>query len=164
MSAVALAVPYLDTGAEQLAFALDLPAQPALAVTEADLGRGRTAELRLLGASHQVFAGPVRETVACLPGCHGPLPATVRSDVQGWGYTFSSEIRQYPPAEFSRRVARLRADLAGRPGALCGVFPGSPDAVTGMCVTAGAAPGWRTWHAYPQEHRIVSTRTCLELP
>ncbi|MDB1090188.1 DUF2617 family protein [Streptomyces sp. ACA25] len=165
MNAVPLAVPYLDTGAHQLSFALGLPAQEPLAVTDVPLpGGAGTAELRLLGASHQVFAGPVRETVACLPGRPGPLPARFREDLDGWGYTFTSHIHRYPPAAFTRRVARLRAALDDRPGSLCGVFPGSPDAFTGLTTLSGGEPGWSTWHTYPQTCEIVTTRTRLELP
>ncbi|MCZ7434716.1 DUF2617 family protein [Streptomyces sp. WMMC1477] len=177
MSDIALAAPYLDTDADQLSFALDLPAREALAVSEVTAG-ALTVQLRLLGASHQVFAGPVRETVACLPDAAGGLPATVTHSFDAWHYHFTARVldfsarsrsaRPHSPrdssaAGFTPYVARLRDRLSGRPEALCGVFPGSPDAVTALTVEEeGSGVGWRTWHTYPQSRRIVATHTWLE--
>ncbi|TDC74288.1 DUF2617 family protein [Streptomyces hainanensis] len=161
-----LDTPYLDTSADQLSFSLDDPAQPALAIALVELD-GVGVELRLLGASHQVFAGPVRETLACLPGRPGGgPPPSVNRRLDGWSYRFTSRVEHCAPAELSRRVATLRARLADRDGALCGVFPGSPDAVTALWARGPAAGGveWRTWHAYPQTDQLVITRTRLERP
>ncbi|QDY79536.1 DUF2617 family protein [Streptomyces qinzhouensis] len=173
MSARSLATPYQDTDADQLSFALGHPPMAALAVRDIDLG-GLAVQLRLLGASHQVFAGPVAETVACLPGGAGGLPDTVR-EIDGWQYRFRAQVHRYPPEEFSRRVARIvhRADT--HPHALYGVFPGDPEAVTALTVDTGTGPGddgddapagpglnWRTWHTYPQSRRIVATHSRLE--
>lgn len=127
--------------------------------------------LRLLGASHQVFAGPVRETVACLPEAVRGLPTTLTRQPAGWTYDFSAVTECLDPAEFSARVADAlsRADEAEH--SLSGVFPGSPEAVTAVVVEAcdeglGGAdrPGlaWRTWHSYPQDGHIVSTHSRLE--
>ncbi|MDT0308648.1 DUF2617 family protein [Streptomyces sp. DSM 44917] len=163
--ALPLATPYLDTRAEQLSFALGLPAQRPLATAEVQLD-GITVELRLLGASHQVFAGPVRETLACLAGrCDGGPPAVVDEDIAGWRYRFTSRVRRLPAEEFSGRAGRLRGALAGRPGALCGVFPGSPDALTALAAWRAADHllVWRTWHAYPQTGQIVETRTRIDM-
>ncbi|MBW1598074.1 DUF2617 family protein [Streptomyces sp. JJ38] len=172
MSDIALAAPYLDTDADQLSFALDLPAREALAVSEVTAG-ALTVQLRLLGASHQVFAGPVRETVACLPDAAGGLPATVTHTFDAWHYHFTARVLDFSAhphaapdsfeAGFTACVARLRDRLSGRPQALCGVFPGSPDAVTALTVEEGdSGVGWRTWHTYPQSRRIVATHTWLE--
>ncbi|ONK14491.1 DUF2617 family protein [Streptomyces sp. MP131-18] len=162
---IELAAPYLDTRADQLRFALGLPARDALAVTRVDLG-GVGVELRLLGASHQVHAGPVTETLACLPGRPGDgPPSEVAETVDGWRYRFVSRVRHCAPGEFAARARALRERTAGRDGALCGVFPGSPDAVTALAAERAAdVITWRTWHAYPQAGQIVETRTRLEAP
>ncbi|MFE0424977.1 DUF2617 family protein [Streptomyces sp. NPDC058953] len=184
----ALATPYQDTDADQLSFALGLPPLPALAVRDLTVG-GIGVQLRLLGASHQVFAGPVTETVACLPGGAGGLPETAR-EIDGWTYRFSAEVRRHTREEFSHRVADVLRRTEAHPHALYGVFPGDPEAVTALVVdpvdsdalgdtaspgasggpgalgTPGApgTPGlsWQTWHTYPQSRRIVATRTRLE--
>ncbi|MFF3552295.1 DUF2617 family protein [Streptomyces tsukubensis] len=177
MSAHALATPYQDTDADQLSFALGHPPMAALAVRELTIG-GLAVQLRLLGASHQVFAGPVAETVACLPGGAGGLPDTVR-EIDGWQYRFRAQVHRYPPEEFTRRVARVVQCAEAHPHALYGVFPGDPEAVTALTVDAGTGSGtglggdgtdaprgtglnWRTWHTYPQSRRIVATHSRLE--
>ncbi|MER7726111.1 DUF2617 family protein [Streptomyces sp. NPDC096323] len=166
MHAVSLQAPYLDTAADQLCFSLDLTERPALAEHEVSVG-GLAVRLRLLGASHQVFAGPVRETVACLPEAVRGLPATHTRRFAGWTYDFSATTACFGPGEFSDRVADAlsRADEAEH--SLCGVFPGSPEAVTAVVVEAcdersGAGLAWRTWHSYPQDGYIVSTHSRLE--
>lgn len=164
MTVIPLAVPYLDTGADQLAFALGLPEQPALATAEVPLGGGHTAILRLLGASHQVICGPIRETVACLPGQSGPLPAALRERIGGWDYAFASRTERHEPPAFADHVARIRAALRDRDGVLCGAFPGLPDALTALAPPRDGGPGWDTWHTYPQTCDIVTTRTRLEVP
>ncbi|MQS09633.1 DUF2617 family protein [Streptomyces alkaliphilus] len=175
MTAISLAVPYLDTAAEDLAFSLLPERRPAHAVTGVELGGGLTAELRLLGASHQVFAGPVAETVACPTGGEPeggtePLPSATRRRIAGWGYEFSSRVERCDTAGFRRRVEELRTlGAAGRTDTLWAVFPGSPDAITALLARpAGGGPdprpGWDTWHVYPQHRQIVTTRTRLEAP
>ncbi len=161
MSGIELATPYLDTSADELSFALGLSAHPALAVREIEVG-GLSVELRLLGASHQVFAGPVRETVACLPGGSQRLPSAVSERFHGWDYRFTARVDSYGAREFGRKVRELRAGADGRPDALCGVFPGSPDAVTALAMERGPEVGWRTWHTYPQTGHIVATHTRME--
>lgn len=157
-----LETPYADTRAEALSFQLGLPPLPALAVLPVERA-GVRVELRLLGASHQVFAGPVSETVACLPGRPGPLPGGVRTAIGEWSYDFRTEIETYEDDErFGTAVDALCARLAARDDALTGRFPGSPHAVTALALETG--PGWRTWHAYPQTREIVVTRTVLEVP
>ncbi|MFI6106916.1 DUF2617 family protein [Streptomyces sp. NPDC051310] len=162
MSGIALATPYLDTDADQLSFTLGRPAHEALAVRDLTIG-GTEVQLRLLGASHQVFAGPVRETVACLPGVAGGLPAAAEQDFDDWAYRFTAEVGLFAPAEFSARVARIRSLAEDHPRALHGVFPGSPEAVTALTVERqGPGLSWQTWHTYPQSRRIVATHTRLE--
>ncbi|MFF8289399.1 DUF2617 family protein [Streptomyces sp. NPDC016309] len=162
MSGIALTTPYLDTDADQLSFVLGRPPREALAVRDLTVG-GLDVQLRLLGASHQVFAGPVGETVACLPGVAGGLPDTAARDFDGWHYGFGARVRQYGPREFSTRVARIRDRSEDHPRSLYGVFPGSPEAVTALTVEPeDTGLSWRTWHTYPQSRRIVATHTRLE--
>ncbi|MFC8919096.1 DUF2617 family protein [Streptomyces sp. NPDC047821] len=159
---IALTTPYLDTDADQLAFVLGRPALDALAVRELTVG-GLDVRLRLLGASHQVFAGPVRETVACLPGVEGGLPDTAARDFDGWHYRFTARVERFDAQEFGARVATIRDRSEDHPRALYGIFPGSPEAVTAMTVERESTGlSWRTWHTYPQSRRIVATHTRLE--
>jgi hypothetical protein len=168
---------YRDTGTGELSWAFGLAPMDALASLELEVpvpapgpagGEAQRArvELRLLGASHQVlvFAPPVTcsETVACLPG--GPLglvpAASVR--VPGWVYEFAATVQNLPAVEFDRRVNRLRRVFATYRSGIAGAFPGSPHALTAVVAsTDGAGFGWRTWHTYPQQHQIVTTRTRL---
>ncbi|MFD7550478.1 DUF2617 family protein [Streptomyces sp. NPDC059578] len=160
-SGIALTTPYLDTDADQLCFSLDQPPRDALAVRELTVN-GIDVHLRLLGASHQVFAGPVRETVACLPGATGGLPDTVRA-FDGWEYRFGARVRHFTPEEFSDEVTWVRRMSDTHPRALYGIFPGATEAVTALVVDPLAAGlSWRTWHTYPQSRRIVATHTRLE--
>ncbi|MEV3988522.1 DUF2617 family protein [Streptomyces sp. NPDC049837] len=162
MNGIALTTPYLDTDADQLSFVLGRPARDALAVRDLTVG-GLDVQLRLLGASHQVFAGPVRETVACLPGVEGGLPDTAAQDFDGWHYRFGAHVERFGAQEFSARVARIRDRSEDHPRALYGVFPGSPEAVTALIVERESAGlSWRTWHTYPQSRQIVATHTRLE--
>jgi hypothetical protein len=150
---VNLDTPYADTTAADLTFALGLPVRPALSVLDLPAAG---LQLRLLGASHQaVLAGRCVETVACLPGRPPSLPSAV--DDPAAGYRFAAEVRRLDRAA----LAALRESLADDPFALIGVFPGSPDAVTGLRadVGPGGITGWRTWHAYPQTGELVVTRT-----
>ncbi|REE95993.1 DUF2617 family protein [Thermomonospora umbrina] len=162
----ALDTPYLDTRADALTFALGLAPLDALAVLPVERD-GLRVEMRLLGASHQVFVGPVSETVACLPGEPGPLPEGLRAEVAGWSYDFRADVRSHgTEAGFAAAVRELCARLAHRDDALTGTFPGSPHAVTALALEdtpGGRMLGWRTWHAYPQTREIVVTRTLLEV-
>ncbi|MEU5880419.1 DUF2617 family protein [Spirillospora sp. NPDC047279] len=169
-----LRTPYTDTRADELSFAFGLPALDALAVLSAESG-GLAVELRLLGASHQVIAGPVSETVACLPGRPGPLPGVVNETSAGWSYHFgATTVTHEGDDAFGAAVDELCARLADREDALTGTFPGSPYAVTALALEPVAAEpgdgpvraarqglGWRTWHAYPQTREIVMTRSRL---
>ncbi|MDH6120080.1 hypothetical protein ABH930_004109 [Kitasatospora sp. GAS204A] len=127
-----------------------------------------TVQLRLLGASHQVViaAGPGEclETVACMPGRRTPLPARVAEQVAGWEYEFAARIESLPPHVFAARAQEILALVDEHPRGLAGVFPGDPSAFTAL-VAQGSAERvlWRTWHAYPQEGRLVCTRSSLVL-
>ncbi|HEV3002201.1 MAG TPA: DUF2617 family protein [Solirubrobacteraceae bacterium] len=151
-----VAAAYADVSASSLRLALGLPAQPALDVLAVRAGPV-TVELRLLGASHQVIAAGVSETVACLPGEHAPLPPRVERP----GYAFASSVEVLAPAAFRARAEAVRAAAAADPLALAGVFPGSPDALTAL--SCRPAPGggveWETAHLYPRTGEAVVTRS-----
>lgn len=166
MYAVSLDAPYLDTDADQLCFSLGLTERPALAERVVSLS-ALDVRLRLLGASHQVFAGPVRETVACLQGAVRGLPEECTRQLPGWVYDFGATTRRLAPEEFSAEVTRVLVRATDAEHSLCGVFPGSPDAVTAVVVESVEGPHgpglvWRTWHTYPQNGQIVSTHSRLE--
>ena len=127
--------------------------------------RGRLElRLRLLGASHQVICGDLTETVACLPGHPPHLPDALHDETAG--YRFTATVLRPAGDGLRTRVAALRAELAGDPYALVGVFPGDEDAVTALAVRPAPPDGsvaWRTWHAYPQTNELVLTETVVEL-
>jgi hypothetical protein len=166
-----LRVPYRDTAADDLVWRLGEPRRPALATLALAVAGGRL-ELRLLGSSHQVvFTAPpsmggravVSEVVACGTGTPG-LPPAAQRVVDGWTYEFRAVTHCLAADRFGPRVDGLVGRLAGRPDAIVGRFPGSPHAVTALL--AGPGPGgtgvrWRTWHAYPQDGRLVSTATTV---
>ncbi|KUH38825.1 MULTISPECIES: DUF2617 family protein [Streptomyces] len=163
MNGIVLDTPYLDTDADQLSFALGLPSRGALAERTVTVA-GVEVHLRLLGASHQVFAGPVRETVACLPGsAPRGLPESAARDFDGRRYSFGARTQTLDAAAFGAEVARIRDRADAHPRALYGLFPGSVDAVTALTVDADdTGLSWRTWHTYPGSRRIVATRSRLE--
>ncbi|WP_441251308.1 DUF2617 family protein [Kitasatospora sp. McL0602] len=168
---------YTDTRAGDLAWCLGGEPLPALAVRDLRLDSpgtdtttaarsGGTLQLRLLGASHQVIlaAGPGEclETVACLPGRQTPLPARVAKQVAGWEYEFAARIEELPAHIFAARAQELLALVEGHPRALAGIFPGDPSAFTALVAHGDQNRVlWRTWHAYPQEGRLVCTRSSL---
>ena len=168
-----LDTPYADARADALSFALGLPPLDALAVLPVQCG-GLSVELRLLGASHQVIAGPLSETVACLPGDADPLPGRASSSVPGYAYEFAATTAAHSDGTaFARAVEAVCARLADRDDALTGDFPGSRHAVTALAmeglaveglIREGTGIGWRTWHAYPQTREIVMTRSRLVRP
>ena len=163
---------YTDTRAGDLAWCLGKDALPALAVLGVRIGEpgGLSAEveLRLLGASHQVLVGAGRdgcsETVACLPGRQAPLPFGVARRVGAWDYEFAARIETLSEGSFAGRAQELLALVADHPHGLAGTFPGDRHAFTAMLVQcAEGSVRWRTWHAYPQEGRLVTTRTRLSV-
>jgi Protein of unknown function DUF2617 len=163
-----LVVPYRDTRAQDLCWSLALPVQPALAVRGVRLG-GLVLELRLLGASHQVLAWAEEETallcvetVACLPGAAEPLPRRHLRALPGGGYEWSAQTFALSGAEFDRSVERVRRSVEANPHALGGYYPGAPGALTAVLPEAAAAGvRWTTWHSYPQDGRLVRTRSGL---
>ncbi|MEW1858900.1 DUF2617 family protein [Streptomyces sp. NBC_00669] len=159
---------YTDTRAGDLAWCLDKDALPALATLGVRIGDAARlhadVELRLLGASHQVLVdagrGSCSETVACLPGSQAPLPFGVSRRVGPWDYEFAARIEHLSLGSFTARAQELLALVADHPHGLAGTFPGDPNAFTAMLVQCGEGNvRWRTWHAYPQEGRLVATRT-----
>ena len=165
-----LVVPYRDTRAGDLCWSLALPVQPALAVRSVRLG-GFVLELRLLGASHQVLAWTEQdtellclETVACLPGLAEPLPGPHCRPLPGsgrqWGYEWEAETLTLAGPAFDRAVQRVRRSVAANPDSLAGFYPGAPGALTAVLpepVRTGVR--WTTWHSYPQDGRLVRTRS-----
>lgn len=159
---------YTDTRAEDLAWRLGMEPLPALAARDLRLGSA-DVQLRLLGASHQVLLRDGRygcsETVACLPGSNTPLPLGVAKQVSGWEYEFAARVETMTHAAFESRCQELLALVAEHPLGLAGTFPGDPHAFTALLVHRhGHVVGWRTWHAYPQEGRLVTTRTTVAVP
>lgn len=154
---------YTDTRAADLAWRLGMEPLPALAVLDLRL-LSANVQLRLLGASHQVLMvgeqGSCSETVACLPGSSTPLPLGVAKQIGGLEYEFGARVESLTDSAFVSRAQELLALVADHPHGLVGTFPGSPYAFTALLVhRQGGHLGWRTWHAYPQEGRLVTTRT-----
>lgn len=165
---------YTDTRAGDLAWCLGKDALPALAVLDLELGAARAesavrVQMRLLGASHQVLLdsprGKCSETVACIPGSAAPLPFGVAKRIGAWDYEFAARIETLSRGSFAGRAQELLALVADHPNGLAGTFPGDPHAFTAMLAQYGEGGVlWRTWHAYPQEGRLVATRSRLCAP
>jgi hypothetical protein len=152
-------VAYADVHAETLCFTLDEPPMDAL-VTLTLRVAGVQAELRLLGSSHQVVAGPVTETVATLPGRPGPLPYNLGREVGGWSYRFTADVYRRATADFRSATSFLRGYLADRDDALAATYPEAPDAISGIMLRpVRRGLDWRTWHTFPLTREIVVTRS-----
>lgn len=154
---------YTDTRASDLAWALGREPLPALAVLDLQLGDS-VVQMRLLGASHQVLleqdCGTCSETVACMPGSRTPLPLGVAKRIGEWEYEFAAHVETLSRGSFAGRAQELLALVSEHPYGLAGTFPGAPHAFTAMLVQRESGQiRWRTWHAYPQEGRLVATRT-----
>ncbi|GED97245.1 DUF2617 family protein [Gordonia crocea] len=157
---------FVDTRAADLALSLDVDDQPALATRTARLGVF-DIELRLLGASHQVVVngagGPLRETVACLPGVDPFLPAQWSRD----DYAFRADVSTHNDEALTTLIKHLghQIDAADRRSVgLIGCYPGRPLAVTAIRATLDLAQPvlrWETWHTYPQAGEIVYTTSTL---
>ncbi|MFG3247669.1 DUF2617 family protein [Streptomyces sp. NPDC048187] len=163
-----LTTAYTDTRAADLAWALGREPLPALARLDIEL-TGTKLQLRLLGASHQVLLeeerGTCSETVACLAGSSTPLPLGVAKRVGDWEYEFAARVEVLTPGSFAARAQELLALVSDHPHGLAGVFPGSPHAFTALLARRHEGQvHWRTWHAYPQEGRLVATRTRVGVP
>jgi Protein of unknown function DUF2617 len=164
---------YTDTRAGDLAWCLGKEALPALAVLDLDLGRRQAApirvQMRLLGASHQVLLDSVRggcsETVACMQGSTMPLPFGVARKIGEWDYAFAAWVETLSRGSFAGRAQELLALVADHPHGLVGTFPGDPHAFTALVAQyRDGGVRWRTWHAYPQEGRLVATRSRVSAP
>lgn len=154
---------YSDTRPGDLSWALGREPLPALATLDLEL-TGAQIQLRLLGASHQVLvheSGAVcSETVACMPGSSAPLPTGVSKRLAIWDYEFATRVETLSTGSFARRAQELLALVADHPHGLAGNFPGSPHAFTALLAQRSRGQvSWRTWHSYPQEGRLVATRT-----
>jgi hypothetical protein len=184
---IELKVPYRDTTADDLVWRLGEPPCAALATLKLAVPGGQL-ELRLLGSSHQVIfaAGGtvISEVVACADTTDAnrdrlhfdsgnrshpqpvALPAAVGRALPGGDYRFRSATHRLAPDRFGYWVDGLVDRLAEHPAAIVGRFPGSPHAVTallaGEAAGSGAGLRWRTWHAYPQDGRLVATSTVVQ--
>ncbi len=154
---------YSDTRAADLAWALGREPQPSLATLDLELD-GAQVQLRVLGASHQVLlrcrGATCSETVACMPGSRTPLPLGVSKRIGDIEYEFAARVETLSPGSFSGRAQELLALVADHPHGLAATFPGAPDAFTALLAHRHEGQvHWRTWHSYPQEGRLVATRT-----
>lgn len=154
---------YSDTRAADLAWCLGKEPLPALAVLDLRLGPA-DVQLRLLGASHQVLIkegeDSCSETVACIPGSSTSLPLGAAERVGPWEYAFAACVETLSRGSFAGRAQELLALVTDHPNGLAGTFPGDPLAFTAMLAQRYEGRlRWRTWHAYPQEGRLVTTRT-----
>lgn len=161
---------FRDVCAADLRLSLDLPPQEPLLARTLE-GSGWAAEVRILGASHQVLLSRAgsdlgAETVACVGPHHlgERLPSRHATALDGARYRFRSATSRLPPSGLQATVADLLASLAADPGAVCGVFPGDASAMTGvqLRLRSPAVASWRTWHAYPQTGELVVTCTRVE--
>ncbi len=164
-----LPIAFADARAADLGLHLGLAPQPALAVCTVD-GDGWTAELRILGASHQVLIERGEhtlwsETVAChMPVTNSELVSLpVRLRI-GTRYEFRSQIVRLEPADFRQAVAELLDDHGGDQDglALCARFPGDQLGATALRLDPhdrrdSADLCWRTWHTYPRTGELVTT-------
>lgn len=162
-----LPVAFADARAADLGLCLGLAPQPALALRTVD-GSGWSAELRILGASHQVLIHQrgrrvYSETVAChLPDSSrrlSPLPARHRS---GSDYHFRSRVDRLGSADLWRTVRQLVGDHGDHPHGICARFPGDELGATVLRLDPptgadGAWISWRTWHTYPGAGEVVAT-------
>lgn len=166
-----LPVAFRDACAADLRLHLGLPPQAALATRRLH-GDGWTAELRILGASHQVLIRQggrdvCSETVACHLVDEGHrLDADPHQVPKGWDYEFRATTILLAPGEFRRRVQDMLSEHAGDARALCARFPGDELGATALRldpVSDGAWLSWRTWHTYPRTGEVVATssRTAL---
>ena len=162
-----LPVAFADARAADLGLHLDLPPQPALAVQTVD-GPCWSAELRILGASHQVLIHQrgrrvCSETVAChLPEASFRLTPLPGRHQTGSDYEFRSQVEVVESAELRRRVQELVGGDGGDPYSLCARFPGDELGATALRLDPHVRPNgawfsWRTWHTYPRTGEVVTT-------
>lgn len=130
----------------------------ATAIVDID---GRTTELRVLLASHQVVVGDgeLIETVAC--GVAGGQPLVDGQLLTNLGWSFRPHVRRLPPLRFRSIIATwLRRAMSDDPG-LVAEFADLDGAITGVYAERD---GWTTVHTYPDGRgggTVVTTRTHL---
>ncbi len=152
-----VAVPFLDTSADQLRFSLTHELVPHVARRVFD-----RLDLRVIGASHQVLvtggrhAGLV-ETIACLPQLEGRLPASARRP----GYRMTSTVTGERVRRLEPWLRQEGIDASDR--TVIARFPGDPCAVTALRARVGDDRcEWWTWHVYPQQGQVVRTHSVLD--
>lgn len=164
---VELTAGYCDTSAGELGWSVELGPQRALASRRLEFSPFH-ADLRLLGASHQIevrmsgTGAPLcLETVACMPDRTVPLPRMAERELRGWRYTIESDVRTCSAEEFGARVAGIeRCATQG----LAGRYPGIPGALTAIVIRPwDAGLWWTTWHTYPQDCQIATTLSFLRM-
>lgn len=154
-----LAVPFLDTGAEQLRFSLGHEVLPYVA--RRVFG---PLDLRVIGASHQVLvtAGPhagLVETIACLPDIEGRLPASADRP----GYRMTSTVTDERVDDLDLWLRGEGIDPQG--ATVLARFPGDPCAITALRAEVdGDRCAWWSWHVYPQQNQVVRTHTVVAHP
>lgn len=152
---------FADSRAADLSLAYGLPRLPAVAEHYIVL-HGVEAELRLLGASHQVILGAWSETVACLPDRADKLPAREEIVENGLRFQFGAQTLHLAGPALADRIAGIIRECTLDDNAIVGSFPGSPLAITAVRAwEEKSGTAWRTWHAYPQARELVETRTVV---
>lgn len=163
-----ISAPFVDTRAGDLALSLLEPPLAAEAVRSLEVA-GAQVELRLLKASHQVAVrrdgNELIETLACLPSSPEPLPERHQQQSALGDYRTVLQVQQLGESELTRQVEQLLEQHAADDRYLVGQFPGHPLATTGVGLIEAAAGevAWCSWHAYPQEQRLVLSRSTLRL-
>lgn len=161
-----ITTPFADSRTADLSLAYGLVPLPALGTHQVALPGGRV-ELRLLGASHQVVLDidgvDWSETVACLPGRTGGLPAHDTVDRGPLRSSFTARCLRLEPPRLATYVRAVVRHCEGHPRALMGTFPGSPLAITAVWVVDRdrGTVSWRTWHAYPRTGELVRTASVV---
>jgi hypothetical protein len=164
-----LSLPFADTSAAELTFALTRPRLPAVSSAVVPLASDVRLELNVLGCSHQVIVidgdrDVLVETLACLPGTPPSLPESARRRddcTAGAGHSFRSRVDRVDPAGFRRSVEHIIDEAQAHTSHCIAQFPGHPAAVTALVLEDPSAEAlcWRTWHCYPQHGEIVRTET-----
>ena len=165
-----LRVPYRDTAADELVWRLGEPRRPALATLDLEVAGGGSS--CGCSAAPTRSSSPLRRAVAGRRvrgrGLRDWALRASRRPPNGWWtagtYEFRAVTHRLPPARFGPRVDGLVARLAGHPAAIVGRFPGFAPCghgPAGRPRPRRAGVRWRTWHAYPQDGRLVSTATTV---